>query len=118
MKSFEEEQLKEEYTPKAKTNYDEAARLDRKAKLPAYIFTYSFGIVGALVLGVGMCLAMKVIGDASTASLVWGILIGIVGIAIVSSNYPLFLKIMRNRKEKYASSILVLLNKEEKPSVK
>lgn len=113
MKNFEAENLKEEYTVKAKTNVDEAAKLDRKAKLPAIIFAYTFGIIGALVLGLGMCLAMKVIGDASTASMIWGIVIGIVGIAMVGANYPAYAAILKSRKEKYASAILVLLNKEE-----
>jgi phosphate/sulfate permease len=110
MKSFEEEQLREEYTKKEKTGVDEAIKLDKKAKLPATIFTFSFGIVGALILGVGMCLAMKVIGDASTVAVVMGIIIGVVGIAIVAVNYPLYKKILKSRKEKYSAAILVALN--------
>lgn len=48
MKEFEEEKLREEYQIKAeKTNLEEAKRLDRKCKLPVYIFTYTFGILGA-----------------------------------------------------------------------
>lgn len=113
MKDFESENLREEYTPKKKTNYDEAARLDRKAKLPALIFAYTFGIVGALVLGVGMCLAMNIIGGGGNTAMILGIIIGIVGIAMVGVNYPIYQKIMRSRKEKYSSAILVLLNKEE-----
>ncbi len=37
-------------------------KLDTKAKLPATVFTYTFGIITAMVAGVGMCLSMKVIG--------------------------------------------------------
>ena len=40
-------------------------KLDRRAKLPATVFTYTFGIVFAPVLGVGMCLAMQVIGTGT-----------------------------------------------------
>lgn len=110
MKSFEEEQLREEYTKKEKTGVDEALKLDKKAKLPVTIFTFSFGIIKALILGVGMCLAMKVIGDGSIASMVIGIIIGVVGIAIVGSNYPIYTKMLRSRKEKYSAAILVALN--------
>jgi uncharacterized membrane protein YuzA (DUF378 family) len=116
MKNYDEEKLKEEYTPKIKTNLDEAEKLDRKVKLPAQIFTYTFGIIGALILGIGMCLAMKVIGDGTTLALVFGIIIGIIGIVMVAANYPAYQKILKIRKEKYASTILVLLNKDENSS--
>ncbi|MFA7222158.1 MAG: dihydropteridine reductase [Bacilli bacterium] len=111
MLNVEEEELKDEYTPKKKTNLDVARKLDKKAKLPVYILAYTLGIIGALVLGVGMCLAMKVIGDGSNTSLILGIAIGILGIVLVSINYPIFLKYMRKRKEKYASEIILTLNK-------
>ena len=114
MKTFEEEELRNEYTPKTKTSLDEAAKLDKKAKLPATIFTYTFGIIGALILGIGMCLAMKVIGGGTAGMMVLGIIIGIVGIAMVAVNYPIYTAILKNRKEKYASAILVLLNKDNK----
>lgn len=114
MKTFEEEQLRNEYETKPATGVDEAIKLDRKAKLPAIIFTYTFGIIGALVLGVGMCLAMGVIGGGSPAMIAVGIVIGVVGIAIVGSNYPIYSRILKSRKEKVAAAIMVLLNKEQK----
>ncbi len=40
-------------------------KLDRKAKMPAEIFAYTFGIFIALVFGTGMCLAMQVIGPTT-----------------------------------------------------
>ena len=45
-----------------------------KARLPATVFTYSFGIVSTLVFGAGMCLAMGQIGSGITGSLVLGII--------------------------------------------
>ena len=51
-------------------------KLDAKAKLPANVFTYTFGIITALVAGVGMCLSMKVIGNGSTAMFVLGVIVG------------------------------------------
>lgn len=114
MKEFEEEKLREEYQIKAKkTNLEEAKRLDRKCKLPVYIFTYTFGILGALILGIGMCLAMNVIGGGTTLMITLGIIIGIIGIAMVSINYPLFTSFLRKRKEKFSSAILLSLNKNE-----
>src|SRR5574344_2615498 len=109
MENFEEEKLRDEYVTKPKTGIDEAKKLDKKAKLPAIIFTYTLGIIGTLVLGIGMCLAIKVIGDGTNLMMVLGIIIGIVGIIMVVINYPLYTKILKSRKEKYATSILVLL---------
>ena len=112
MKTFEEEKLRDEYTVKEKTNIDEALKLDRKCKLPAYVLAYTLGVFGALLLGIGMCLAMQVIGEG-TGLFVGGIILGIIGIIIICINYPLFLKVMNLRKEKYSSAILVLLNNKE-----
>ena len=100
-------EIKEGYEPKEKTKYDELIALNRKVELPAYIFAYAFGIVGALILGVGMCLAMQVIG-AGVPLMVLGIVVGIIGIALVSVNYPIFLAIMKSRKKKYAERVIAL----------
>lgn len=117
MKNFEEERLREEYEPKKETGLDRALAIERRMKLPAYVFAYSFGIVGALVLGVGMCLAMGILATGTWA-VVLGIVIGILGIAVVAANYPLFRHILRKRKDRYASAILVALNqKGEDPSL-
>ena len=40
-------------------------KLDRKAKMPATIFTYTFGILSSLITGIGMCLSMMVIGNGN-----------------------------------------------------
>ena len=61
MKSYDEERLREEHTTKPKTGLEEAKKLDQKCKLPAYMFAYTFGIIGALVLGIGMCLPWKLL---------------------------------------------------------
>ena len=61
------EHLANEYTPKDTSKVVALRKLDAKAKLPATIFTYTFGIISALIAGVGMCLSMKVIGSCSDA---------------------------------------------------
>lgn len=100
-------EIKEGYEPKEKTKYDELIALNRKVELPAYIFAYGFGIIASLILGLGMCLAMQVIGTGIPL-MVLGIVIGIIGIALVSVNYPIFLAIMKARKKKYAEKVISL----------
>lgn len=60
-----------------------------------------------------MCLAMNVIGGGTTLMITLGIIIGLIGIVIVSVNYPLYSIFLRKRKEKYSSAILLELNKSE-----
>ena len=102
------EKIASEYAVKEENKLIALKKLDAKAKRPAAIFTYTFGIVMSLVLGVGMCLAMGQIGDGSTISLVGGIIIGLIGIGGVSINYPIYKKILNVSKRKYASDIMIL----------
>ena len=98
------EAIANEYAPKVVA----LKKLDRKAKQPANIFTFSFGVVMALVLGTGMCLSMKVIGDGSTAMIAIGIVIGIIGILGMGINYPVYKKMLESGKKKYAFDIMQL----------
>ncbi len=102
------EQLANEYAPKDTSKVIALKKLDARAKLPATVFTYTFGIIAALVTGVGMCLSMKVIGDGSTAMFVLGIIIGIVGFIGMGINYPIYKKLMNKGKQKYAFEIMEL----------
>ena len=102
------EQLANEYAPKDTTKVVALRKLDARAKLPATVFTYSFGIISALVLGVGMCLAMGQIGSGSTGSFVLGIVIGIIGMIGMGVNYPIYKRILENGKKKYAFEIMEL----------
>lgn len=102
------EQLANEYAPKDTSKVVALHKLDRRAKLPATAGAYSLGIVSALVMGVGMCLSMGVIGSGSTGMFALGIVVGIVGIAGVSVNYPLYRRTLARGKAKYASDILRL----------
>ena len=102
------EQLANEYAPKEASKVIALRKLDRRAKLPATVFTYIFGIVFALVLGVGMCLAMQVIGSGSVGMTVLGILIGVVGMLGMGVNYPIYRKLLDSGKKKYAFEILQL----------
>ena len=98
------EKIRASYTEKEITKLDKLKELDKKVKRPAKIFAYVYGSLSSLVLGTGMCLAMKVIGD----SMALGILIGLVGIALTLSTYPIFKAILKRRKNKYAKQIFEL----------
>lgn len=102
------EQLANEYAPKDTSKVVALRKLDAKAKLPASIFTYSFGIAAALVFGTGMCLAMGQIGSKTAGSFVLGILIGVLGMVGMGVNFPLYRRILKRGKAKYAFEIMEL----------
>lgn len=102
------EAIANEYAPKDTSKVVALKKLDKKAKLPANIFAFTFGTVMALVLGVGMCLSMQVIGNGSSAMMIAGIIIGLIGIGGVSVNYPIYRKMLESGKKKYAYEIMQL----------
>ena len=101
------ESIAKEYAPKESSKLVALKKLDSKAKLPATIFTYSLGIVSALVFGTGMCLAMQVIGNG-LGDMVLGIAVGIIGMIGCGVNYPIYKKMLEKGKAKYAYEIVQL----------
>ena len=101
------ESIAKDYAPKESSKIVALKKLDNKAKLPATIFTYSCGIISALVFGTGMCLAMQVIGRG-VAGVIGGILIGIIGLIGCGVNYPFYMKMLEKGKSKYAYEIVQL----------
>ncbi len=104
------EQIANEYAPKQTSKVKALKRLDAKAKNPANIFAYTFGIISSLVFGTGMSLVMGVIGGGSLIMIVVGIIIGCLGIVGVSVNYLIYKNILTKSKNKYASDIIKLAN--------
>lgn len=102
------EQLANEYASKDTSKVVALCKLDARAKLPATVFTYTFGIITSLTAGVGMCLSMKVIGDGTTFMFVLGVVVGIIGLVGMGINYPIYKKMLANGKQKYAFEIMQL----------
>ena len=101
------ESIAKDYAPKDTSKIIALKKLDAKAKMPATVFTYTFGIIAALVAGTGMCLSMQVIGGG-TAFTALGIVVGILGFIGCSINYPIYKKILEKGKAKYAYEIVEL----------
>ena len=101
------ESIAKEYAPKESSKLVALRKLDRKAKLPATVFTFTWGIVFTLIFGTGMCLGMHVIGSGITGVVV-GIIVGIVGMLGCSINYPIYKRLLERGKKKYAYEIVQL----------
>ncbi|MDE6373188.1 MAG: dihydropteridine reductase [Clostridia bacterium] len=105
--------IREGYIPRERTKLDELRALDKKVKLLPSVLAYVFGSVAALVLGVGMCLAMQVIGAglaSPTVLMAVGVVVGCAGIALCAVNYFIYKAFLKSRKNKYGGEILALSN--------
>lgn len=102
------EAIANEYAPKDTSKVVALRKLDRKAKSKANIFAYTFGVGMTLVLGLGMCLSMHVIGNGSAVMTGVGIILGLLGFAGVGVNYLIYKKLLLAGKEKYAFEIMQL----------
>lgn len=101
------EKIRGDYAPpreKKRDRLQALEKLDKKVKRPPFIIALTFGIISCLILGFGMCLAMKVIFDL----MIPGIVIGLAGILLLLLNYPLYKAILKRRRKKYAPEILAL----------
>ena len=101
------EAIAKDYVPKENSKIVALKKLDSRAKLPATIFTYTFGIISSLIVGTGMSLAMQAIGSG-IVSIVTGIVIGIVGFILCGINYPIYKRMLEKSKSKYAYEIVEL----------
>lgn len=103
------EKIRQDYVVKEPSKLDELKALNKKVKFVPTLVAYIVGVIASLILGTGMCLTMKVIGG-STALMVVGIVVGVIGIALAVINYYIFKKMLNNNKAKYSEEILALSN--------
>ncbi len=99
--------IRKKYLIEPESKMDELVRLDGIVQKSGMVEALCFGIGGALVLGLGMCLAMNVIAEGIVA-MVFGIIIGLVGIAAMIIAYPVYRKVYKRTKAEYATRILEL----------
>ena len=85
--------------------------LDASTTKKGTIASLVIGIIGALILGTGMSLAMTDIGSFlgnDTLALIIGILIGVLGIISVALAYPIYNLITAKERKRIAPEILRL----------
>ena len=97
--------IRKKYLPKEKTKLDELKQLDHLVQHSGVVESLCAGVGGCLIFGLGLCLAMQVIGNA-----MWlGILLGLIGIVGMLSAYPFYRKRFDRAMAQYAPQILVLV---------
>ena len=103
----EQEELKRirsKYAPKEENKMDLLRRLDAQVTQKATMYSIIVGVIGALILGTGMSCCLVWGG----AVFVLGIIIGIIGLAVVGLAYPLYNHTLKKERERIAPEILRL----------
>lgn len=77
--------IREKYVPKEADKMEQLRRLDASVTQKGTVISLVVGIIGALILGTGMSMCM-----VWTELFVLGIIVGIVGIVMVSAAYPIY----------------------------
>lgn len=87
-------------------------RLDAGVTKKAAVYSLTFGILGALIMGFGMSLIMTdfsaVLGLHGYPAMLTGIAAGLVGIVLVCLAYPVYNRVLKKQREKIAPEILRL----------
>ena len=105
----EVENIRKKYLPKEEDKMEQLRMLHAIPTQKAQAASLAVGIIGALIMGTGMSLAMTEIGAAlGSLSMVIGIVIGIVGMVLVALAYPLYNRVLKKQRERIAPEILRL----------
>lgn len=106
--------IREKYTAptQSENKMEQLRRLDAGVTQKATSVSLALGIIGALILGFGMSLAMTelgaIFGTERTISMLIGIVVGIIGIVLVCLAYPTYNRIVKKEREKIAPEIMRL----------
>lgn len=96
--------IRKKYLPPEEDKMERLRRLDRAAAKKGAVVSTVIGIIGCLMMGVGMCCSMVWMGSL----FIPGIIIGLLGIALIAASYPVYSKITKKQREKIAPEILRL----------
>lgn len=87
-------------------------RLDASVTQKATAAALVFGIIGALLLGFGMSLAMTelsaILGALRSMAMLVGIAVGIIGVVLMCLAYPIYNRIVKKERKKIAPEIIRL----------
>lgn len=106
--------IRKKYIPPVETEdkMQQLRKLDQRVTSKASTMALALGIIGVLILGLGMSLSMselsEIFGSHKDIAMPIGIVIGVVGIALVSLAYPVYNRTLRKEREKAAPEILRL----------
>lgn len=100
----EVEAIQKKYLPKEDDKMEQLRALDRSVERPGTIAAIIIGLVGTLVFGTGMSMTLV----WTTSFLIPGIVVGVIGMALMGAAYPLYQWITKKERARLAPQILAL----------
>ena len=108
----EVENIRKKYMPKEASKIEILKQLDKRVQSAGMLEGLCFGIIGALVFGIGMCFFLEVFTGATWLTA----LCMIMGTLLMIPAYPTYRRISRKTKEKLTPEILRLSEEIMKPT--
>ena len=103
------EAIRKKYLPKEADRIQQLRKLHAVPTQKARAWAIAVGVIGALIMGAGMSLAMTEIGAAlGSLAMVLGIAMGLVGMVLVALAYPLYNRLVKKERERIAPEIIRL----------
>ncbi|MBQ7346693.1 MAG: hypothetical protein IJW55_01920 [Clostridia bacterium] len=104
--------IRQKYISSNEDKMERLRRLDRRVTEKAQAVSLVFGIIGALLLGLGMSLVMtefgEMLGSHRDMAMPIGIVTGMIGGALACFAYPIYNHILKHERKKIAPEILKL----------
>lgn len=104
--------IRKKYAAKEEDKMERLRRLDEGVTWKAQTVSLTVGIIGTLILGLGMSLAMtelaELLGIYQDMGMLFGVMTGLVGIVLVCCAYPIYNRIVRKERQKIAPEIIRL----------
>lgn len=98
------QRIRKKYAAAEEDKMEQLRRLDAGVTEKATVVSMITGVIGALILGGGMCCTMVWQG-------MWfipGILLGLIGMAVAALAYPIYQRVLKKEREKIAPEVLRL----------
>lgn len=111
-KQQEIENIRKKYLPREEDKMEQLRRLHHSATQKAQAWSIALGVIGALIMGTGMSLAMtdlgELLGAYSELAMLIGIPVGIAGMVLVALAYPAYNRILKKERARIAPEVLRL----------
>ena len=105
----EVEAIRQKYIPKEEDKMEQLRRLHAVPTQKAQAAALAVGVIGTLIMGTGMSLAMTEIGAVlGSLAMVLGIAVGLVGMVLIALAYPLYNRVLKKQRQRIAPQILRL----------
>ena len=98
------QRIRQKYLPPEEDKMEQLRRLDRQSTRKGTAVSIAMGVIGTLLLGIGMCCTMVWMENL----FIPGIVVGLVGIALVAAAYPVCNSITKKERQRLAPQILKL----------